>query len=323
MEGVTHPPFRAMIAARPGVGVVCTEFVRIVESGLGEKFLKQQVVRAEGAALSVQVMGNHLEHMAEATSIVATSGADLVDLNVGCPQPRVVRKGVGSAMLRDPDLLRRVVGAMRAGTRGWLSAKMRAGFDDADGAVGIARLLQEAGADLITVHPRRQVDFLGGVSDWRIISAIKAAVHVPVIGNGDVWYATDALRMRRETGCDGVMIGRGALRNPWIFAQIQALIDGAPPPCPSGTDVLAHFDALRSTFTSDQWVNPLGMLKEHVRYLSRIVPDSADLAKRALRSTTIDAMRVVLAERLAGEPATAIDLGPEGALERSGSAADI
>jgi nifR3 family TIM-barrel protein len=321
MEGVTHPAFRALIAERPGLGVVCTEFVRIASTGLGAKFLRQQVVRAPGSALSVQVMGNHIEHMAEATEIVAGAGADLVDLNVGCPAPRVVRKGVGSAMLKDPALLERVVAAMRARTQGWLSAKIRAGFDDDLNAVAIARRIEAAGANLIAVHPRRRVDFYLGVADWRIIAAIKAAVSIPVIGNGDVWYAADALRMRRETGCDGVMIGRGALRNPWIFEQIAALVRGAAPPRPSGDDVLGHYDALALVLRHSHGPSALGMLKEQVRYLARIVPDGQALMQSALRSSTAEEMRAVLGARLAGEPADALDLAAEGGrLERSGSA---
>src|SRR5690606_26877970 len=136
------------------------------------------------------------------------------------------------------------VSCMRARTPGCLSAKIRAGFDDSAGAVAIARVIEDAGADFIVVHPRRRADFYQGVADWRIIGAIKERLRIPVIGNGDVWYAADALRMRAETGCDGVMIGRGALRNPWIFEQIDALSGGRPPPRPSGDDVLGHFDAL-------------------------------------------------------------------------------
>lgn len=321
MEGITDPAFRELIARRPGVGVVCTEFVRIAATGLGAKHLQQQVVRAPGAALSVQVMGNHLEHMAEATEIVARAGADLVDLNVGCPAPRVVRKGVGSAMLRDPELLRQVVSAMRSRTRGWLSAKMRAGFDDAAGAVASARLIEAAGADLIAVHPRRQVDFFHGVSDWRIIAEIKRSVAIPVIGNGDVWYAADALRMRAETGCDGVMIGRGALRNPWIFEQLDALLRGLPVPRPSGDDVLAHFDALAEMFERNSPGRTVGMLKEQLRYLCRCVPDAAELTRNAARCGTLAEMRAVLGARFAGEGPEALDLGAEGGqLERSGSA---
>jgi tRNA-dihydrouridine synthase B len=321
MEGVTHPAFRALIARRGGVGVVCTEFVRIAATGLGAKFLRQQVVRAPGAALSVQVMGNHLEHMAEATEIVAAAGADIVDLNVGCPAPRVVRKGVGSAMLKDPALLRRVVSGMRDRTPGCLSAKIRAGFDDSHGAVAIARLIEEAGADLIIVHPRRRADFYDGVADWRIILAIKRAVRIPVVGNGDVWYAADALRMRVETGCDGVMVGRGALRNPWIFEQIEALVRGAPAPRPKGDDVLDHYDHLAEVLGGTHPQNTLGMLKEQVRYLARIVADGPDLAKAALRASSASEMRGVLESRFRGEPAHALDLAAEGGrVETSGSA---
>lgn len=321
MEGITHPAFRALIAARPGLGVVCTEFVRIAGSGLGRDALRQHVVRAPGTALSVQVMGNHLEHMAEAAGIVSAAGADIVDLNVGCPAPRVVRKGVGSAMLKDPGLLRQVVEAMRRRTPGWLSAKIRAGFDDSSGAVAIARLIADAGADHIAVHPRRQVDFYGGVADWRIIAAIKAAVPIPVIGNGDVWYAADARRMRQETGCDGVMIGRGALRNPWIFEQIAALSRGAEPPRPSGNDVLEHYDALADMLAASHPRSRVGMLKEQVRYLARCVAaDGAGLMRAVLRAQTAEEMRAILGERLAGERAAALDLAAEGGgLERSGS----
>jgi tRNA-dihydrouridine synthase B len=321
MEGVTHPAFRALIARRPGVGVVCTEFVRIASSGIGERHLKRQVVRASGAALSVQVMGNHLEHMAEATAIVASAGADIVDLNVGCPAPRVVRKGVGSAMLKDPELLRRVVGCMRERTPGCLSAKIRAGFDDSGGAVAIARLIEAAGADFISVHPRRRADFYQGVADWRIIGAIKRAVRIPVIGNGDVWYAADALRMRAETRCDGVMIGRGALRNPWIFEQIDALVHDRPAPRPSGADLLEHYDTLAEVLNETHPKNALGMLKEQVRYLARSVPDGGELMRAALRETTEARLRAVLEARWAGVPAESLDLSAQGgALERSGSA---
>ena len=321
MEGVTHPAFRALIARRPGVGVVCTEFVRISATGIGERHLARQVVRADGAALSVQVMGNHLEHMAEATGIVAAAGADIVDLNVGCPAPRVVRKGVGSAMLKDPALLRSVVGRMRESTRGCLSAKIRAGFDDSAGAVAIARTIESAGADFIVVHPRRRADFYQGVADWRIIAAIKASVRIPVIGNGDVWYAADALRMRAETGCDGVMIGRGALRNPWIFEQIDALLGRREPLRPSGDDVLGHYDTLAEMLGASYPKNTLGMLKEQVRYLARVVSDAGAFMSAALRATTAAELRGVLAARLAGESAGSIDLGAHGgALETSGSA---
>jgi tRNA-dihydrouridine synthase len=210
---------------------------------------------------------------------------------------------------------------MRDRTAGCLSAKIRAGFDDSDGAVAIARLIEEAGADLIIVHPRRRADFYDGVADWRIILAIKRALRIPVVGNGDVWYAADALRMRAETGCDGVMVGRGALRNPWIFEQIEALVRGTPAPRPNGDDVLDHYDHLSDVLGGTHPQNTLGMLKEQVRYLARIVADGQELAKAALRSSSATEMRRVLESRLRGEPSHALDLAAEGGrVETSGSA---
>jgi tRNA-dihydrouridine synthase len=182
-------------------------------------------------------------------------------------------------------------------------------------------VIEAAGADFIVVHPRRRADFYQGVADWRIIRAIKESVRIPVIGNGDVWYAADAIRMRAETACDGVMIGRGALRNPWIFEQIAALLEGRPPPRPSGDDVLGHYDTLAEVLGATYPKNTLGMLKEQVRYLARVVREGADFMSTALRTATAAELRGVLAARLAGEGAHAIDLGAHGGtLETSGSA---
>lgn len=321
MEGVTHPAFRALIARRPGVGVVCTEFVRIAAVPVGDRYLRKQVVRAPGAALSVQVMGNDKRHLAEATGIVASAGADIVDLNVGCPAPRAVRKGVGAALLKEPKLLGEVVTAMRAQTQGCLSAKMRAGYDDAGGAVEVARIIEGSGADLIAVHPRRRVDYYQGVADWRIIAAIKKAVSIPVIGNGDVWYAADAQRMKDQTGCDGVMIGRGAMRNPWIFSQIESLRRGEKPVVPSGEDLLRHFDDLVELLNISYPKGILGMLKEQTRYFGRAMPNGTDFMRSALRAQTIQALRDVLERRVSQLGPAGLDLKAHGGTyERSGGA---
>src|SRR5690606_21426163 len=130
MEGVTHPPLRALMAEGGGIGMVCTEFVRVTANPLGRKTLQKHVVRPPRGRLSVQVMGNHIEQMAEATELVTAAGADVVDINLGCPAPKAVRKGVGSAMLADLPLLGRVLSAMRARTHLPMSAKIRAGVDD-------------------------------------------------------------------------------------------------------------------------------------------------------------------------------------------------
>ena len=325
MEGVTHSILRADMASRPGLGIVCTEFIRITSAKMKPSALRREVAAAPGAALSVQVMGNDVARMAEAAAIVAAAGADVVDINLGCPAPRVVRKGVGAAMLKDLALLHRVLSAMRESVPGLLSAKVRAGFDDAEQVLDIARAVEDAGADFIVVHPRTRKDGYRGVADWRPIAAIKGAVAMPVVGNGDVWYAADALRMRAETGCDAVMIGRPALRNPWIFQQVAELEAGAEPFRPTGDDVWRYLaqllGAYRRAFPGHER-GPIGKAKELLRYLARAVDDGGVFLRAVLRINDFEgilrcseaAYRSVAVDRL--------DLGAYGdlGLERSGTA---
>lgn len=310
MEGVSHPILRELVASRGGVGVVCTEFVRITKNPLSPKILQKHVVRPSRGALSVQVMGNELEQMAEATEMVTEAGADIVDINLGCPAPKAVRKGVGSAMLKDRALLARVVSAMRTRTHLPLSAKIRAGYDDASGVLDIARTLRDAGVDFITVHPRRRTDFYSGVADWRIVARLVEELDVPIVGNGDVWTADDARRMRRETGCHAVMVGRPLLRNPWIFRQLAALESGESTERPSGRDVMDYYRELRRRLDEgfgDRAVT--GLLKEQVRYLGRAVRDEGQLRTSALRASDADGLLGAMAQCLEQLPAEGLWLG--------------
>jgi tRNA-dihydrouridine synthase B len=296
MEGVGHPTFRRLVAERGGVDLLCTEFVRISRAPISGPALARSVVKVPGIPLSVQVMGNDADKMADAATHVAKAGADIVDINLGCPMPRVVRKGVGAAMLKDPELLRRVLGEMREsldalGLGTQLSAKIRAGFDDAEDVVTIAKVVEEAGADFIAVHPRRRCDFYEGVADWRIVRVLARELGIPVIGNGDIWYASDALRIAEETGCAAAMMGRPAMRNPWIFSQVAALREGTEPVDPSGEDVATWLHDVRQEYTQAferraARANPLGKLKELVRWLGRGVADEGAFRKAALRSTS-------------------------------------
>lgn len=322
MEGVTHPILRELIARRGGVGVVCTEFVRVTANPLGRSILKKHVVRPSIGALSVQVMGNHLHQMAEATQMVTDAGADIVDINLGCPAPRAVRKGVGSAMLKDIGLLRRVLEAMRKSTHLPLSAKIRAGYDDASGVVQIARAVQEAGADFITVHPRRRIDFYEGVADWRIIKVLVDELDIPVVGNGDIWYAADALRIREETGCKAVMMGRPVLRNPWIFRQVEQLTRGQSPTAPDGALVLSHLEELKEALLGGYPMqSALGMMKEQMRYLATTIDDGGEFLRSSLRAPTTAALLEKAQDAFGGKPASALDLqAAAGWLKRSGSA---
>ena len=158
--------------------------------------------------------------MAAAAGVVEELGFDAVDINVGCPAKKVVKCG-GSGLLRDLKLLETVLRSVRAVVRIPLTIKMRAGWDDRSiVAVEVARMAEQAGVEAIAVHPRTRCQGLGGRADWSVIASVKQAVRIPVIGNGDIRAPEDAERMVRETGCDGVMIGRAAASNPWIFAQI-------------------------------------------------------------------------------------------------------
>jgi len=324
MEGVSTAPFRALIAAKGGVGAVSTEFVRINDHHVPSRKLGRLVERArDDVMLSVQVMGREVSHMEIAARIMSDAGADIVDINLGCPSPKAVRGGVGSAMLRDHALLYRVLSTMRRVVPRILSAKMRAGFDDASGALATARVLVEAGVDFIVIHPRRRVDFYEGVADWRIIRTLARELAVPVVGNGDVWNARAALRMVDETGCAGVMIGRPAMRNPWIFSQIDALTRGSTPFAPSGADVARYLVDFVGAYTTTLRAPPVGRVKELVRMIARAVPDRG-FSRRVLMEPTVEDILRRVDDEIAPLSAESIDLDAEGSLglERSGSAID-
>jgi len=312
MEGVTNAAVREVLASYGPIGLVCTEFVRISGGGISRSYLARQVQKLPGVPLSVQVMGNDPELMAEAGAVVARAGADVVDLNLGCPTNAAVRKGVGAALLKNPELLARLLGTMRRGVPGLLSAKLRAGFDTTDDALNNARLVEDNGLDYLAVHPRRRVDHYRGSADWRIVTLIRRALRIPVIGNGDIWYAESALRMFEETGCDAVMLGRPALRNPWIFRQLSEVLAGREAFRPSGADLAQHVRRLASALIAgagDPLHSPLGPLKEQLGYLCRSLPDGATVQRNLQRLPTLPLFLEAADETLGAFPAEVLDLG--------------
>jgi len=311
MEGVTTASTRNLLASYGGLGLVCTAFVRVAGEQVSRRFLQRQVQKPPGVALSVQIMGNDARLMAEAASVVSAGGADVVDVNLGCPSKTATRKGVGAALLRDRAELRALLTTMRAAVPRLFSAKLRAGFERSEDALENARVVEAAGADFLAVHPRRLVDFYRGVADWRIIALLRRELSIPVIGNGDVWYAADALRMLEETGCAGVMIGRPALRNPWIFRQISDLNAGRSAFAPSGADVVAHLGRLHASMAVDWRGEPgqlVGPLKEHLGYLCRAAPNGDELARRLLRLDTLELLLEAVEEAFGALPPDALAL---------------
>jgi tRNA-dihydrouridine synthase B len=313
MEGVTNAAVREVLAGYGRLGLVYTEFVRVAGQAISPAYLRRQVEKVPGVPLAVQVMGNDADLLAQAGAVVARAGADAIDLNLGCPTSNAARKGVGAALLQQPDKLEKLLRAMRGSVKGLLSAKLRAGFDTSDVALRNARLVEAAGFDYLAVHPRRGIDCYQGLADWRIIALLRRELAIPVIGNGDAWYASSALRMIEETGCDAVMLGRPALRNPWIFRQLGELCAGRDPYRPSGIDVVQHLQRLArvlSARTREPGHTPLGALKEQLRYLCRAVPNGVEIQRGLLRQQTLELFLEAAEAALAPLPPEALDLGP-------------
>jgi tRNA-dihydrouridine synthase B len=324
MEGVTNAAVREVLASYGPVGLVCTEFVRISGGRISRSYLKRQVEKLPGVPLSVQVMGNDPELMAEAGAVVAEAGADVVDLNLGCPTNAAVRKGVGAALLKQPELLAQLLRTMRRAVPGLLSAKLRAGFDSTNDALRNARLVQDSGLDYLTIHPRRRVDHYRGSADWRIVALIREELDIPIVGNGDIWYAQSALQMFEQTRCDAVMLGRPALRNPWIFRQLSELLAGREPFRPSGSDLAHHLRRLALALGShagDASCSPLGPLKEQLSYLCRGLPDSAAVQRRLQRLPTLELLLEAADEAFCALPAEVLDLAAAPSAARQGDSA--
>lgn len=229
MAGITDLSFRR-IAKSFDVDLVTSEMVSsegLVRNKASTKMLLQS--HAEEKPLAVQLFGSDPKVVAEAARIVADEGADIIDLNMGCPVPKVVRQGAGAALLHDVETVAMLVDAVRQAVSIPVTVKTRSGWSQAKiNVLEVARVAEDAGADAITIHPRTARQGFSGSADWSLIARVKQAVNIPVIGNGDVTRPEDVGKMRKLTQCDGVMIGRGAMGNPWIFELARQLTKGQP-----------------------------------------------------------------------------------------------
>jgi nifR3 family TIM-barrel protein len=197
----------------------------LVRNKASTKMLLQS--HAKEKPLAIQLFGSDPKVVAEAARIATNEGADIIDLNMGCPVPKVVRQGAGAALLRDAETVAKLVDSVRQAVSIPLTVKTRSGWSQSKiNVLEVARIAEDAGADAITVHPRTAKQGFSGSADWALIAKVKQVVNIPVIGNGDVTRPEDVEKMRKLAQCDGVMIGRAAVGNPWIFKQAKQLAAG-------------------------------------------------------------------------------------------------
>lgn len=226
LAGVTDKAFR-VIARSFGCGLVYTEMIS--DMGLvynQSRTLKMADLSEEEAPIAVQIFGSEIEPMVKAARIVEEMGAHIIDVNMGCPTPKIIKNGEGAALMRDLSKSRAMIREIVSAVQVPVTVKMRKGWDDNDSScLELARLAQEEGASAVALHPRSRSQFFSGQADWEMIKAVKKEIDIPVIGNGDIWSAEDAVRMIESTECDAVMIGRAAMGNPFIFREVLELLE--------------------------------------------------------------------------------------------------
>jgi nifR3 family TIM-barrel protein len=234
LAGITDLPFRTIVRGF-GCALAFTEMIsaRGLIEGMG-KTCRYLDSSPGDRPLGVQLFGADPATLAEAVRVVAESGADLIDLNMGCPVKKVLKTGAGAALMRDPGRVAAVLTAMRKATDLPLTVKIRAGWNSREiNALEIGRLAAGCGADAVILHPRTVDQGFAGLSDWALIGALKASLKIPVIGSGDLRRPADAARLLSETGCDAVMVGRGGLGNPWLVRNSLRHLSGAGPAEPT------------------------------------------------------------------------------------------
>lgn len=299
MAGITDLPFR-LICRRLGCGMTVSEMVSA--KGLLYKNVKTtEMLRIDDGErpTAIQLFGSVPAELAEAARMVEASGADMIDFNMGCPVPKIVNNGEGSALMKNPQLAHDILAAMVKAVKIPVTVKFRAGWDDANrNAVEIARAVEAAGVSAVAVHGRTRQQFYEGKADWSIIADVKQAVKVPVFGNGDIFTVADGLRMLEQTGCDGLMIGRGADGNPWLFAALAAALRGEPlPQPPSLKERLAQAaEHLEMLIAYKNEVVAVKEMRRHISAYLKGMPHAAEFRGRFHKVDTQEQFTELLAE---------------------------
>lgn len=300
MAGVTDQPFR-LLCREQGCGLLVTEMVSAKAILYKNRNTKELLEVSPGERpIAVQLFGSDPQIVSDMAHQIEDGPYDIIDLNMGCPVPKVVNNGEGSALMKNPKLVEELLSSLVKKVHKPVTVKFRKGFDDNSiNAVEIAKIAEACGVSAVAVHGRTREQYYSGKADWEIIRQVKEAVKIPVIGNGDIFTPEDAGRMLSETGCDGLMIARGARGNPWIFKRINHYLEtGEVLPVPGPKEV-GHMMLRHADLQAELKGENIGMkeMRKHIAWYTAGLPHSAAIRRECNELETLEELHRMLKEK--------------------------